>query len=451
MANRRTFVNAILLAVFAVVCIGAMEFLAVNIGQPNPLSHGYRVRALFGDADGIPTAADVRVSGVVVGKVVDVAHDPNHPGYTVATLDITDATADPVYRNGAAKVRPKTLLGEKYVDLTLGDQRSEPIASGGTMDPSQGSKAVENDEIFNAFDARTRSQQQVVLKDLDAALGGRSGDIQHLLPQLDAVVQDLAPVARVYERDNPLVDQILSNVDTLMRTLADEHVQIGEMLRNGSVAIGAIADRDTSLVTTLTEATRVQDALARVLNPTVAAQQQAITRMGPTLDSLHRFIDQVIDPQARCGGRPCGLAEVLTGTLLGKINYPDDQLTVTGPTPPGCTPAPSPCSLEGEYVAAEYDSMFSNPANGYRTCGFSGQPTCAVHSALNIVLSEQCDSIQSTLQPVLGIDPTGTLGQAVLRSCRSAVGSGSSNRTSGYATDGGATDSLLASLEGMLR
>src|SRR5579859_4661290 len=131
MSRTRVIVNAILVIAFAVVCVGAMEFLALNIGQPNPFGSGYTVRAVFSNADGVPTAADVRVAGVQVGKVTAVGRDPGYPDATVVTMEISDSRAIPVYSNATAKVRPKTLLGEKYVDLLPGDRRGEALVTDG--------------------------------------------------------------------------------------------------------------------------------------------------------------------------------------------------------------------------------------------------------------------------------------------------------------------------------
>ena len=158
MKKSRTFMNFVIVVGFTLICLVGMEFLAVNIGQPVPFTSHYTVKAVFSDADGVPNSADVRVSGVDVGKVIDVSHDKSYPGETVVTMQITDAHAIPLYTNGFAKVRPKTLLGEKYIRLTVGDNAAaEAIADGGFLPPAQTGKDVSNDEIFNAFDATTRA------------------------------------------------------------------------------------------------------------------------------------------------------------------------------------------------------------------------------------------------------------------------------------------------------
>lgn len=399
--------NAIMILIFAAVCIFGMEFLAINIGQPNPLSSDYTVHAVFADADGIPTAADVRVAGVTVGKVTDISHDPNEPGMSVVTLQIGNANAVPVYSNGYAKVRPKTLLGEKYVDLTVGDRAAgEAIASGGYLPEARTAKDVENDEIFNAFDAKTRAQNKVVLQDLDKATQGRAGDIQALLPQLTQLVDDLSPLAKVYEKDNPQVDSIFVQTNIVLKTLADEHEQLASLLRNGNIALGAIAQRNDALVATLQEFSNVAQEINTAAAPTVTEQRETLQKLAPSLDWADKFFQTVVTPSSTCylASGPCksGLTELFTGSLLGQLNYPNDQLTVT--------------NNEGEQTTDVWRWMFAFPQNRFfnasptSTCGNPDNPSTpqCTHSAQNIVLSFHCDETSAEVLSVLGsLEPGG--------------------------------------------
>ncbi|HXA28019.1 MAG TPA: MlaD family protein [Candidatus Angelobacter sp.] len=409
MNTTRIVRNAIFVSLFAIVCVVGMEFLAVNIGQPNPLSADYQVHAVFTDADGVPTAADVRVAGVQVGKVTAVSHDPKNPGFSVVTIQISNSNAVPVYSNGFAKVRPKTLLGEKYVDLTVGDRAAgEAIPPQGYLPQARTAKDVSNDEIFNAFDAKTRDQQKVVLQELDKATQNRAGDIQAILPQLNQIVQDLSPVAKVYEKDNTQVDNVFVNFNTLMATLADEHQQLAGFLANGNAALGAIAQRDDALIGTLRGYSDVANEFNTAMAPTVNEQRSALAKLAPTFDKLNTMFSLISDPQQACavGGvaKRCGVDEVFTGTLLGNINYPNDQLTVTSPA--------------GGATTTFWDSMFSNPtsrwaANGANGCTFNAQdtkaspPACS-HTAQNIVLSFHCDEASAMIAGVLGSIPLDT-------------------------------------------
>jgi len=83
---------------------------------------------------------------------------------------------------------------------------------------------------------------QQVLQALDAATLQRSGDIQAILPQLQTVVANLQPITDVYEKDQPQVDDIFVQLNTIMQTLADEHTQLGGLLGNGNAGLGARLD-----------------------------------------------------------------------------------------------------------------------------------------------------------------------------------------------------------------
>ena len=432
MNRKRTLINAGILAVFTAFCVLVMEFLAINIGQPNPLSSDYTVHAVFADADGIPTAADVRVSGVAVGKVTAVSHDPSSPGYSVVTIQISDTHAVPIYSNGFAKVRPKTLLGEKYIDLSVGSGASaELISSGGYLAVAETGKDVSNDEIFNSFDATTRTQQQQVLAALDQATKGRAGDIQAILPQLQQVVSNLGPVAQVYEKDRQQSDDIFVQLNTIMQTLADEHQQLAGFLSNGNVALGAIAQKDDALVATLQAASNVSTELNNAMTPALDAQRKALDQLAPTLVSENTLLYNVVGP--KCNGKACGVDTVIAGTLNGQVAYPNDQLNVTSPN--------------GESVTGIWDSMFSEPGPSGATVGTTGTgaSNCSAtgNCALNIVLSFHCDTIAQTLTAqFISILPAGTQ-KTVEQTCQAATG-----HTQSQLTPSTATSNYLAGLYG---
>ena len=395
--------NLIIIAVFTAVCVIGLEFLAVNIGQPVPFGQSYTVNAVFSDADGVPSAADVRVAGVDVGHVISVGTSTSYPGETVVTLQLTDSHAIPVYSNGSANVEPKTLLGEKYVQLDVGDGASgEAIDSGGFLPPSQTGAVVENDQIFNAFDAQTRQNTQQVLDALNVATAQRAGNVQDILPQLEQVVQGLAPVAQVYSQDQPEVDGILTQLNTIMQTLADEHQQVAGLLGNGNVALTAVNQKDSALIDFLDQAGGFFSQLNTAAAGSIQGQEQAIEALKPSLDAQTAFLQAVVGPA--CNGHSCGIDQVFTGTLLGNVNYPNDQLNVTNN--PVNTPVPG---INPELVTNEWDSMFSQPA--------SSPP----HRSLNIVLSLHCNEILETLNnPTLnpGGDTLGPIEQQVLNALK---------------------------------
>ncbi len=79
----------------------------------------------------LPARADVKVRGVIVGQVTKVTSDGE--GATMK-LGIKPDMIGEIPRNVTASVLPKTLFGEKYVDLTIpSDPSSTPLRSGDSI------------------------------------------------------------------------------------------------------------------------------------------------------------------------------------------------------------------------------------------------------------------------------------------------------------------------------
>src|SRR5919205_3632191 len=99
---------------FALSCFGLLLFLWLAFGGPIPLKpKGYQVQVSFGEATQLAVEADVRISGVPVGKVKTVEPDQKS-GRSFATLQIEPRFA-PISKDTKAILRQKTLLGETYV------------------------------------------------------------------------------------------------------------------------------------------------------------------------------------------------------------------------------------------------------------------------------------------------------------------------------------------------
>ncbi len=96
-------------------------FVWRSVGGPLPLQPqaSTRSRALFENASQLTKNADVRISGVNVGKVVEVRPRGLR---TEATLSI-DARYAPLPDDVRAILRQKTLLGETFVALSPGQPR----------------------------------------------------------------------------------------------------------------------------------------------------------------------------------------------------------------------------------------------------------------------------------------------------------------------------------------
>src|SRR5215218_4143743 len=168
------------MAGFALSCFGLLLFLWLAFGGSIPLNRkGYRFTTSFSEATQLAQEADVRISGVPVGKVKTIEPDKK-TGRSNVVIQLESPYA-PVPSDAKAILRQKTLLGETYVELTPGSPKAKAVPEGGTLRASQVSPTVELDEIYRSFDPPTRRALQVWMQTQAQAIKGHGRDINDAL------------------------------------------------------------------------------------------------------------------------------------------------------------------------------------------------------------------------------------------------------------------------------
>ena len=152
---------------FALSCFGLLLFLWLAFGGPIPLKpKGYRFQVSFAEATQLAAEADVRISGVPVGKVKTIEPDKK-TGRSIAGSRSSRATRR-CPRTRKAILRQKTLLGETYVELTPGTPDAEADPRGRARWPTA---QVSADRRARRDLPRVRPEDADGVPDLDADPG----------------------------------------------------------------------------------------------------------------------------------------------------------------------------------------------------------------------------------------------------------------------------------------
>ncbi|MFF4250776.1 MCE family protein [Streptomyces sp. NPDC001663] len=190
--------------------------------------------------------ADVKLRGLLVGEVRSV-----HADGTKATLDIAlkpQYVAD-IPSDVRARLLPKTLFGEKYVDLVAPAHTSaRSIRAGDVITQDRTRVGIEVQQLMNDLLPLLRTVQpgklNATLSAFATALEGRGdriGDnltrveayLHRLNPHLPSLTEDfarLADVAEVYGDAAPDLMDILRNTVTTSRTLVEERDRLASAL-----------------------------------------------------------------------------------------------------------------------------------------------------------------------------------------------------------------------------
>jgi len=132
----------LVVGLFMVAGLAALLFLALQVSGLAPRSSeaSYTLYANFNDAGGLAPRARVSMAGVTIGSIRDITLDRETFQARVA-VDI-DVSVDNIPADSAAVIRTSGLLGEQYIDVSVGGDM-ESLSEGDTFYSTQSAMNIE--------------------------------------------------------------------------------------------------------------------------------------------------------------------------------------------------------------------------------------------------------------------------------------------------------------------
>lgn len=235
-------------------------FLFVTIGIYNKIFKEVVKVDLITDSVGnaLPTNADVKARGVIVGEVREIT---NEDGKVVAQLAIEPETVDRIPSNSTARLLPKTLFGERYVSLVIpDDNRADPLAAGDTIMQDRSSKTVELGEVLDGLlpllEAIPPQDLANTLGALSQGLSGRGEElgltldrleqifsgINTELPDVKAGLRGLADFSQTYADAAPRLINAFDNLTVTGNTIVEKQDQFATLLASLTATGASTAD-----------------------------------------------------------------------------------------------------------------------------------------------------------------------------------------------------------------
>jgi phospholipid/cholesterol/gamma-HCH transport system substrate-binding protein len=288
--TRPTNARLAVMVLFALSCFGLLLFLWRSFGGPSPLAaRQYTLRADFAEATQLADTADVRISGVRVGRVNRTEPVGRR---TRVTMQIEPRYA-PLPRNTRAILRQKTLLGETYVELTPGARSAGPLPDGGSLPASQVHPTVEIDEITRQLDAPARRDLQQLVAGLAKATGSRASALSDSLGNLRPFTGETTRLLDVLDAQHSAVRRLMHDSAVVFGALGRRQGELSGLVSAGDSVLSVTARRNADLATTVrilpTTLSELRATLAEVeivaghARPLVRALRPAARSLGPTL------------------------------------------------------------------------------------------------------------------------------------------------------------------------
>ncbi len=292
----------VVMIAFALSCIGLLMFLWLSFGGSLPLApQGYRFAVEFSQAVNLGTEADVEIAGVTIGKVVSVSLD-HRTGLDRAVIEIESRYA-PRPADTRAILRAKTLLGETFVQLTLGDRHGPALRDGATLPEAQVSPTVQLDQILSTFDPGTRRAFEAWIQQEGVALTGRGQAFNAALAELFPFATNVQAVLAVLDRDSAATRTLLADGGQVLSAVSASPSQLQGLVRNANSVFATTAARNQDLAATIralpafidaTRATIAQlHSFAAQATPLVQQLRPAAIKLSPALVSVAKLAPQL--------------------------------------------------------------------------------------------------------------------------------------------------------------
>jgi phospholipid/cholesterol/gamma-HCH transport system substrate-binding protein len=280
---------------FAGSCVGLLLFLWISFGGATPFAgQGYLLKAEFPSAVELATQADVRISGVSVGKVISVSLD-QHTGLTKVVMRL-DSRYAPRPADTRAILRAKTLLGETYLELTTGSQHGRKLIDGATIPAKNIDATVQLDQILSTFDKKTRHAFQVWQQQYGVALTDRGQQLNEAIAELFPFATNVQRVLSVLNHDSAATTTLLRDTGAVFSSLSRSPAELQGFIRNSNATFAATAARDTALANTVrafpsflvqTRTTVNQlGSFARLAKPLIDELRPGAAQLSPALKEL---------------------------------------------------------------------------------------------------------------------------------------------------------------------
>jgi phospholipid/cholesterol/gamma-HCH transport system substrate-binding protein len=259
--------------------IAAVVVAIVLLASGGGSGNGYVVRAVFDNGGFMVTGEEVRVAGATVGEIESVGvtmpgeidsyenGEPSSvPGKAVIVMKIDDPAFQDFRRDASCRIRPQSLIGEKFVDCrpTLprapGSKPPPPLhkieegepGAGQYLLPFENNSTSVDPDLINNINQLTYAQRfRLILNELGAGLAGRGEDLEEAVKRANPVLRDVDRLFGILSAQRKQLAQLSADSEQILGPLSRERRSVAGFFSNAGVAAQASAEKGTDVEASL--------------------------------------------------------------------------------------------------------------------------------------------------------------------------------------------------------
>jgi phospholipid/cholesterol/gamma-HCH transport system substrate-binding protein len=263
--------NPIPIGIVSIAVIALALIAAVYSDDLPIIGGGTTYSAEFSEAAGLKADDEVRIAGVKVGKVKDIALDGDR---VVVRFKVKGAW---VGDRTSAAIKIKTVLGQKYLSL-------EPDGTG-VLNPSQRiprSRTTAPYDVLEAFRGLADTVNQVDTDQLAQSFTVISQTFADTPDDVKGALTGLQSLSKTVASRGDELARLLSNTRQISKTLADRDAEVQKLLEDGNLLLAEINKRRDAIKALLTGTVNLSKELQGLVTDNNA-------QLGPVLASLDKL------------------------------------------------------------------------------------------------------------------------------------------------------------------
>jgi virulence factor Mce-like protein len=274
-------------------------FIAYNANAGLPFVPTYDVKAELPSGGKLVRGNEVRVGGFRVGVVDDITPAVREVkgvrrSVAVAHLKL-DKKIEPLAKDSKLRVRPRSALGLKYIELQPGTSK-ETWIRGDTIPVKNASEPLEYEDLFSTFDRDTRPAIQSSASGFGDAFAGRGQSLNRAIEALNPFFEALTPVMENLSHADTELDQFFLQTGRAAEQVAPVARTQAELFTDMADTFAAISRDRRALQETIEKGPATMDvsiASFRVQRPFLGDFAELSRRLRPAARELPRSLPAV--------------------------------------------------------------------------------------------------------------------------------------------------------------
>lgn len=297
----RTGANPVTVGMVVLIFLAIVVY--AGFSKHVPFSHGFRVKAVFENANNVRPNSPVRIAGVNIGKVTKVqAYKGGDGNMSLVTMEI-DKQGLPIHKDATLKIRPRIFLeGNEFVDLAPGTPSAPTIDDGDTIPSTQTAAPVQFDQVLSTLQSDTRDDLKQLLEGYGTALtyeptgaddANQDPDVrgktaaQALNKSIDYAPGALKNASIVNEAFLGLqrhdLSGLVDNTAKVTKALANNEDSLKGFVSNFNTTLGVLASEQSNLKTSIA-----------LLGPTLEHADSALTHLNASFPNTRAFAKEIL-------------------------------------------------------------------------------------------------------------------------------------------------------------